>query len=94
MFGWRLLNREVRGENLPLDAGVRGRNRGPSTSQTDSQANRFAPLRMTESVEALIGAAGPRRERRKLVWIYVPFASQHQAEAIEIEIDDGRSEEG
>jgi hypothetical protein len=39
-----------------------------------------------------VSAAGPRGERRQPVWIHVALASEHQTEAIEIEIDDGRSE--
>jgi hypothetical protein len=80
-------------ENRPRGGWACGRGRGPSTPQTDSHANRLAPLRMTELLELLIGAAGARRERRELVRIYVPLASQHQAEAIKIEIDNRRSEE-
>jgi hypothetical protein len=55
----------------------------------------FSPLKITtrQIERALIGATRPRRERRELVRIYVPFASQHQAEAIEIEVDNRRGEE-
>src|SRR4029077_11435370 len=41
-----------------------------------------------------ISSAGPRRERRELVGIDMALASEHQTEAIKIEIDDRRSEQG